>query len=104
MHAEDLRNILNGTIDGVDMNQEFLLSFAFIMELPMLMILLSRLLKENINRILNIVFGFFLLIIQAWSLTVGSVTLHYWFFSIIEIGTCASILLIAWKWKTSTSP
>ena len=64
MHAEDLRNILNGETGDIEITQEFLLAFAFIMEIPMIMIVFSRFLKYKVNRILNIVFGAFLLIIQ----------------------------------------
>lgn len=98
MHSEDLKNLLNGSVDGMQITQEFLLGFAFAMEIPMLMILLSRLLKYKLNRILNLIFGVLLAIIQIGSLTIGDTTLHYGFFSIIEIATCISIVWIAWKW------
>lgn len=98
MHSEDLKNLLNGSVDGLQITQEFLLGFALMMEIPMLMILLSRLLKYKSNRILNLIFGVLLAIIQIWSLTVGNTTLHYGFFSIVEIATCISIVLVAWKW------
>ena len=99
MHAEDLRNILNGETGDIEITQEFLLAFAFIMEIPMIMIVFSRFLKYKVNRILNIVFGAFLLIIQAWSLTTGDNSFHYIFFSFIEVLTCALIIWIALKWK-----
>ena len=99
MHSEDLKTLLNGTVDGMQITQEFLLSFAIMMEIPMLMILLSRLLKYKLNRILNLIFGGLFAVIQIWSLTVGDITLHYWFFSFIEIITCISIVWIALKWK-----
>ena len=98
MHSEDLENLLAGSVDGMQITQEFLLGFAFVMEIPMLMILLSRLLKYKLNRIMNLIFGVLLAIIQIWSLTVGDTTLHYSFFSIIEIVTCLSIVLVAWRW------
>ncbi len=103
MNSEDLRNMLNGKIGDIEITQEFLLAFAVIMEIPMIMIVLSRLLKYNINRISNIVFGAFLLFIQGWSLTTGDNSLHYIFFSIIEVFTCALIIWIAWKWEKENS-
>ena len=99
MHSEDLRNLLSGSVDGMQITQEFLLGFSFAMEIPMLMILLSRLLKFSLNRILNLIFGVLLAFIQIWSLTVGKTTLHYSFFSIIEITTCICIVWVAWNWK-----
>ncbi|MBK1439980.1 hypothetical protein JHJ32_08290 [Parapedobacter sp. ISTM3] len=99
MHADDLKNILNGRVGDMQITQEFLLAFAVMMEIPMLMILLSRLLRYQSNRILNLIFGILLAIIQLWSLTVGGNTLHYWFFSIVEIAACIGIVWSAWKWK-----
>lgn len=43
----------------------------------------------------------FLAILQVWSLSVGDITLHYIFFSIIEIMTCLFIAAYAWRWKES---
>jgi hypothetical protein len=60
MHAEDLRNILNGKIGDIEITQEFLLAFAVIMEIPMIMIVLSKFLRYKLNRVLNLVFGAFL--------------------------------------------
>ena len=99
MHSEDLENLLKGSIDGVPISQGFLLTFAIVMEIPIAMILISRLLKPKPNKIINVISGVLLAIVQLWSLTVGNVTLHYWFFSIIEITLCISIVVIAWRWK-----
>ena len=99
MHSEDLRKILTGNVDGIQMSQQFLLGFAFIMQVPMLMILLSRLLRYTTSRILNIVCSVLLAIVQIWSLTAGGNTLHYWFFSIVEIATLFSILFLVLFWK-----
>jgi hypothetical protein len=65
------------------------------------MILLSRVLKYKLNRTLNIIAGFLLVTIQVASLMVDVNTLHYCFFSIIEIATCLGIIWIAWKWTNS---
>ena len=104
MHAPDLRNILEGSVDGVELNQGFLLSFAIIMEIPMVMILVSRLAKYKLNRILHIIFGILLAIVQIGSLSVGEVTLHYAFFSMVEIGICIALVIIALKWKSTDIP
>ncbi|MFQ3576689.1 MAG: DUF6326 family protein [Cytophagales bacterium] len=101
MHSEDLKKILTGVVDNIEISQEFLLFFAFMMEIPMLMILFSRLLKYKINKILNIISALLLTVIQVWSLTSGSFTLHYAFFSLVEISICIFIFLIAVFWKPS---
>lgn len=103
MHSADLRQILEGKVGDMELTQGFLLAFAVIMEIPMIMIVLSRILRHKINRILNIIFGIFLLAIQAWSLTTGEVSLHYIFFSIVEILTCTLIVWKAWNWKLESN-
>jgi hypothetical protein len=104
MYSADLKQILEGKIGDVALTQHFLLIFAIIMEIPMLMILGSRFLKYKINRILNIFATVFLIIIQLGSLVVDSCTLHYYFISMIEIGTCIIIFWIALRWKNDINP
>lgn len=104
MHPEDLRQILAGEIAGVTLSQEFLLAFAVIMEIPMLMIVISKVAERRVSRILNIASGIFLIIVQAGSLTTGDNSLHYIFFSIIEIAALLLIVWIAaWRWKVHPS-
>lgn len=103
IHAPDLQRIITGVVDGIEMNQGFLLSFAVLMEISMVMIVLSKLLPRKINRIANSAAAGILLIIQGWTLTSGEITLHYWFFSIIEIATLLTILVIALRWSKSTT-
>ncbi len=99
MFSEELRMVLQGKMGDILITQEFLLTFAIIMEIPMMMIILSRILSYKLNRTLNIIFGILLTIIQASSLFTGSNTMHYIFFSIIEISITLFIAWYAWKWK-----
>lgn len=98
-HAPDLNQFLTGYAGGMQLTQVFLLSFAVIMELGMIMILLSRLLNYPWNRRLNIIVGLMLTIIQTSTLFSGDSTLHYWFFSFVEIATTATITWVAFQWK-----
>ncbi|GAB4405236.1 MAG: hypothetical protein OHK0039_06020 [Bacteroidia bacterium] len=100
MHSEDLQNLLQGSIDDMQITQEFLLGFAILMEIPIITILLSRLLPARPNRIAQLATGSLLIFIQTWSLTVGNITLHYGFFSVVEIGLLVCILWQALRWKT----
>lgn len=102
MHAPDLQRIITGVVDGVELTQGFLLAFAVLMEISMAMILLSQLLPRKANRIANMVGAIILLIIHGWTLTSGEITLHYWFFSIIEMGTMIAILIVALRWNQTT--
>ncbi len=103
MHHEDLRQILSGNVGGIEMTQGFLLAFAFVMEIPMIMIILTRVLGYKLNRWLNIIAGIVLTLVQAASLFAGSNTLHYIFFSIVEIASTVVISWIALRW-TSHDP
>lgn len=82
----------------VHYTQAFLLAGAALVEVSMIMIVLSRILKQRINRLANIVTGVFLTAVQAVSLFVGTPTLGYAFISIMMIGSGAIIVWLAWKW------
>ncbi len=99
MYSEQLKQIITGKVGGIVMTQGFLLTFAVIMEIPMVMIFLSRILKFEINRILNIMAGTILTLIQTGSLFAGTPSLHYIFFSFIEIATTLFIVWLSLKWK-----
>lgn len=101
MYHEDLKQILKGNIGGMEISQSFLLTFAILMEIPMVMIVLSRILEYKLNRLTNIFAGSILTIVQAGSLFADSNTLHYIFFSVIEITATLFIVGYAWKWNRS---
>ncbi len=44
-YSEELKQILSGTVGGVEITQGFLLIFAFLMEIPMAMIFLSKIMN-----------------------------------------------------------
>lgn len=100
MNPEDLKNILSGSVGAIQMNEQFLLGAAIMMEIPFAMILLSRILRNKVNRWANIFSAIIMTLVQVSSLFVGTgLTLHYIFYSIIEIATTLFILWYAWKWK-----
>ncbi len=89
-----------GQFEGLPpITQKFLLGAAILMEIPILMILLSRVLKYKANRVANIVAGSIMTVVQIGSLFVGTATLHYMFYSAIEIACTAFIVLYALKWR-----
>ena len=97
-YSEELKKILSGKMGGMTIDQNFLLAFSIVLEIPILMILLSRVLHFKINRFANILAGLVMTVIQCWSLFSSSPTKHYVFFSIIEIATTSFIVWYAWKW------
>ena len=97
-HAETLQQLLTGEAGDMKITEEFLLYFAFIMQIPMIMILISRYLVYQPNKYLNIIAAVITGTIQSITLYMGG-TLHYIFFSIIEISTAVLIIYIAVTWK-----
>lgn len=98
-HSKFLNELLRSEVDGIEFTEQFLLNFAIIMEIPILMIVLSILLNNKVNRITNIVVGLLMIVIQIGSLVTGTNSLHYIFFSSIEISTLLFIIYTAWKWE-----
>lgn len=98
-YAPDLKEFLSGYAGGMELTQGFLLTFAIIMEFAMVMIVLSRVLKYSLNRWFNIIGGIAFTLIQAGTLLSGDFTMHYFFFSLIEISTTLYISWLAWNWK-----
>ena len=99
MYHEDLKKLLAGNVDGMVITQGFLLGFAVLMEAGMIMMVLSRLLRHRLNRILNIATGSVLSLAQAATLFAGPVTLHYAFFSVVEVATTLLIVWTALRWS-----
>jgi hypothetical protein len=100
--ASVLKDILAGTSSGggVQMSPEMLFASAVLMEIPIAMILLSRLLPQGINRWANVVAAAFMALVQLASLTVGTPAAYYLFFSVIEIGGLGAIAVLALRWTT----
>ena len=95
---EQLKQYLTGTVDGLDMSQGFLLGAGILMEIPIAMVLLARVLRYRANRWSNVVAGAVMTAVQVVTLFVGSTTVYYVFFSVVEIATTAFIAWYAWTW------
>lgn len=100
MQASTLNDLLSGNVAGMDVNSGFLLGAAVLMEIPIAMILLSRILPFRANRWANIIAGAIMSLVQISSLFVGSgPELHYIFYSVIEISCTATIFWLALNWR-----
>ncbi|MCB9491621.1 MAG: hypothetical protein H6674_06110 [Dehalococcoidia bacterium] len=104
-----LEQYLAGRVDDIDMTPGFLLAAGVLMEIPIGMTLVSRLVNNHaLNRWANIAAGSVMTLVQVMTLTFGSNTAYYWFFSIIEIAATATIVWLAWRWhpdvEASPSP
>ena len=94
--------VMTGSSGGFEFTQGFLLGFSIIMEIPIAMVLLSRILKHKANRWANIIAGVIMTAIQVSSLF-GSPTMYYIFFSIIEIACLLFIIWYSWTWTNPES-
>ena len=99
MNPPLLRGYLAGHVGNMDITQGFLLAAGALVEIPMVMVLLSRVLSYGGARRANIVAGGLMTIVQFASLFAGTPALYYLFFSVIEIGTTAFIFWYAWRWS-----
>jgi hypothetical protein len=99
-----LRQYLAGVVNHLQINAGFLLAAAILLEIPMAMILLSRVLRYRANRIANIVAGTIMTLVQAATLFVGGgPTIYYAFFSAVEIAGTAFIVWYAFTWREAAS-
>jgi len=102
MDPKVLNQYVAGTVNGMQINQGFLLYAAILIEIPIAMVLLSRFLNYKANRWLNVIAGIVMTVVQIGTLTV-SPTGYYIFFSVIEIATTALIVWTALRWTKSGS-
>lgn len=98
MDANLLKQYLTGTIDGLVLDEQFLLTAAILMEIPIAMVLLSRVLNYKANRWSNSIAGVIKTIVMILTLFIGNTTTYYLFFALIEIATTTYIVWYAWQW------
>ncbi len=99
MDANFLKQYLTGTVNGMEFNQGALLAAGILMEIPIVMVLLSRVLNYKTNRWANVIAGVIMTVVQTLTLFVGKPTLYYAFFSVIEIASTAAIVWLARTWR-----
>lgn len=98
--ADILSFITPGFFEGLNelqLTQPMLFGFAILLEIPILMIFLSRILSHKANRWANIIAS---IITISFVTAGGSTYLHYIFFASVEVILMLFIILIAWKWPS----
>ena len=90
---------LAGNVEGIHVTRPFLLLSAAMMEVPIAMTVLARILPQAINRWSNIGAGLFKTAVVGASLAVGTPNMHYAFFASLEIACTVLIVFIAWRWR-----
>jgi len=101
MDSELLKQYLTGKVNGMEFSQGFLLGAAILVEIPIAMVLLSRVLKYRVNRWANIIAGVIMTLVQAASLFAGKPAMYYVFFSVLEITSTVLIVWFAWNWHNA---
>ena len=99
MDSGKLKGFLAGNVGGVTVTQEFLLAASVLVEIPISMVLLSRVLSYPANRWANIATGAFMTAVQLATLFAKTPAPYYLFFSVIEIACTAMITWSAWSWN-----
>ena len=91
-----LQEMMTGYAGKMKITQSMLFIFAILLEIPIAMIFLSRVLKKALNRILNIAAS---IITIVFVIAGGSTTLHYIIFASIETVCMLAIIVMCIKWK-----
>ena len=99
MDASLLRQYLAGRVQSLDITPAFLLAAAVLMEIPIAMTLLSRVLPFRANRRANMGAGTIKTVVVALTLFIGTPTIYYAFFAMIEIACTIGIVVLAWRWR-----
>lgn len=98
MDASLLKQYLTGNVEGMKINENFLLAAGVLMEIPISMILFARILKDKTNASANILAAFIKTSVMILTLFLGKPTIYYLFFATIEISTTVFILAYAIGW------
>jgi hypothetical protein len=98
MDSKLLKQYLTGSVEGMFINEQFLLYAGILMEIPISMILLSRILKPKLNAWANIISGTIQTVVMIATLFIGHATKYYMFFATIEIATTLFIIWYAAQW------
>jgi hypothetical protein len=94
MNPGALEGIITGAV-GIDITQELLLVFSLLLEIPIAMIVLSRILQYRANRWANIVAAVITILFVIGG---GSAYLSYFFFATVEVACLLLIVWYAWNW------
>jgi len=91
--------IISGVVAGMTINQSFLFAAAILMSIPVIMILLSLILKPSINRWLNIILSFLhIVLIIITRFVPGKIWYYYIYYQSLEAIIHILIIWYAWKW------
>ena len=94
MNPGALEEIITGAV-GIEITQQLLLVFSILLEIPIAMIVLSRILPYRANRWANIAAAVITILFVIGG---GSAYLSYFFFATVEVVCMLLIIWYAWNW------
>lgn len=98
MSPETLNSLITtGGVGGIDMNETTLMGAAVLLEIPISLVLLSRVLRYRLNRWMNVIGGSVMTLVMVGTLLMGA-SYVYAFFATIEIAATLFIVWFAWTW------
>jgi Sec-independent protein secretion pathway component TatC len=90
-----LAEIMTGVINGVKITEELMLFGGFLAEVPIIMVLLSRILTDRVNKWANITASVITMLVLLSALP--SADMDDVFFMIVEVVAFLAIIRIAWR-------
>ena len=93
-----IEKAITGTFNGTQITEQLLLFGGFVVEVPIAMVLLSRLLPYGANRWANIIAA---VITLAFEINNGTTDLDDTFHMVIEMAALSLIIWSAWRWRNS---
>lgn len=91
-----IEQVMTGTFNGIPITEPLLLIGGFVAEVPISMVLLSRLLPYGANRWANIIAA---VITLAFEINNGTTDLDDTFHMVIEMTALSFIIWSAWRWR-----
>ena len=95
-----IEKAMTGTFNGTQITEHLLLFGGFVAEVPISMVLLSRLLPYGANRWANIIAAVITLLFEINN---GTTDLDDTFHMVIEIAALLFIIWSAWRWRNLAS-
>ena len=91
-----IEEVMTGTFNGTQITDHLLLLGGFMAEVPIAMVLLSRLLPYGANRWANIIAA---VIVMSLEIMDGTTDLDDTFHMVVEIAALSFIIWSAWRWR-----
>lgn len=100
MRSDIVQGILDGELAGIEITPEALIVSAVLMIIPILMIFLSLILNDKVDRWLNIILGSVYAVVNlSTMLMTGGGWTYYYIFAVVEVVLSVAIVWFSWKWK-----